>query len=101
MNIKVIETWNGDNYTAIIRALVSENTEVRIRISGKRLIIKDSNVGFYKCIPKGDPVEIPIYDNCITEDEPVEPCETSCPCKAIAEMTEEQKQMYREWGLMT
>lgn len=101
MNLKIIEVWNGSNYQAIIRALINEDTEIRIRVSGKRLIIKDPESGFYKCIPKGDPVEIPVHEHPRIIDDPViEIEEPKHPCMTISEMTEEQKQMYREWGLL-
>jgi len=94
MNLKLIEIWDGNNYTAIISALINHNTELRIRIHGKKLIIKDPRTGFYSCVPRGEPVEVP-DEVFIEEDEPVEQ-ETKRCCK---ELTQEEKQMYKEWGL--
>lgn len=96
MNLKLIEVWNGDNYTAIISALINHNTELRIRISGKKLIVKDPRSGFYSCVAKGDPVEVP--DEQVIEDDEF-PQEEVKP-EISRDMTEEQKQMYKEWGLL-
>ena len=97
MNLKLIEVWNGDNYTAIISALINHNTELRIRISGKKLIVKDPRSGFYSCIVKGDPVEVP-DERIIEEDE--FPQEEVKPAPVSRELTEDQKRMYKEWGLL-
>ena len=101
MNIKIIETWNGDNYQAIVSAIVGHNTEIRIKVQGKKLIIKDPSSDFYRCIPKGDPVEIP--DTKVIEDDPQiveEIPEKTLPSSCSTIMTEAQRKMYIEWGLL-
>ncbi len=59
MTLVVVEIWDGQNYIAIIKALSSINQELKIRVQGKKLIVKDTEAGFYRCIPIGSLVEIP------------------------------------------
>ena len=98
MNLKLIEVWDGENYTAIISALINHNTELRIRISGKKLIVKDPRSGFYACIQKGDPIEVP-DEKFIEDDEPLVQ-EEEVPKFVNTQMTEDQKEMYQRWGLL-
>lgn len=103
-HLEVIEIWDGNNYAAIIRALTHKNTEIRIRVSGKKLILKDTGLGFYRCVPPGDPVKIPkLEEPIVVDDPPIEPepePDPQLPTSAVAILTEEQRRMYQEWGLL-
>lgn len=51
--------WNGRNYLQIIQALDSKNQELKIRVQGKRLIVRDEEAGFYRVFTMDDFIEIP------------------------------------------
>lgn len=63
MTLKVLTVWNGNNFVSVIQALSSQNEELKIRVQGKKLIIKDDEAGFYRCIPIGEVIEIPDYES--------------------------------------
>lgn len=94
MKIKILCVWNG-NFAEVLQIISEHNTEVSIRTSNKKLIIKDRNVDFYTCIRLGDDIEVPVYDGSIYVDEIYIPDpelvrEKICP--ALYE------QMCKEWG---
>ena len=95
MNIKILCEWNG-NFAQAIQIISEHNTEVSIRTSNKKLIIKDRNVDFYICVRIGDEIEVPVYDGSIYVDEihipdPEPIKEKICPIL--------YEQMRKEWGL--
>lgn len=95
--IEVIGIWEGHNFIAIINILATRNTELRVKKQGKKLIIKDGSE-FYRCIPVGDPIEIPKYESpIIVEDEPFEEM-VKCECCQQG-ISESQIQLLKEWGL--
>ncbi len=61
--VEVIAVWDGKNLSEIIRVIVSKNTEITIKTLGpkRKLVIKDLDAGFYRCVPIGEMVEIPKY----------------------------------------
>jgi hypothetical protein len=60
MDLIAIGVWNG-NWSEAVKALHPHSTELRIRLSGKKLVIKDNGLGFYACIAIGCAIEIPLY----------------------------------------
>lgn len=96
--LKVIGVWNGD-FKSALAILASENTELRIRQNGKKLIIKDTSINFYSCVAHGCHIEIPVYEQPnIVVDEPLEEPETRCQC-CNGVISDEQKKLLKEWGL--
>lgn len=51
--------WNGKNYLQIIQALDSKNQELKVRVQGKRLIVRDEEAGFYRVFAIDDVIEVP------------------------------------------
>lgn len=82
-----VGVWNGKNFTDILQNIIKVNTEIRIRIQGRKLIIKHEN--YYRCIPAGEEVEIP-NQRMIEQDEPYQITDI---------MDEERIQRHREWGI--
>ena len=101
-SLEVIEVWNGKNYEAIVTALTSKNTEIRIRVSRNRLFLKDPTCDYQCCALIGEPVKIPKREiPIIEEDPPIEPePKMQLPTSAAEILTEDQKRMFREWGLL-
>jgi hypothetical protein len=67
--ITIKSKWNRDNRNEIVSEILAHNTEIRIKISGKKLILRDNNVDYYSCVPPGGSIEIPIYEGCMSEDD--------------------------------
>lgn len=74
MNIQVIGIWDGSNLHQVISILVNHNEELRVRVQGRKLIIKDPAINYYRCIPAGERIEIPKYESRINP-----PIQTSPP----------------------
>jgi len=101
MKTEIVGTWDGD-YQKAVSILYCRCRDIRIRVSGKRLIIKDESIDFYVCIPKGEPIEIPVYPPCDENDDPpIIMEEPKILSKAeIASMSSEQEELQRKWGLL-
>ena len=102
--LEVVEVWRGDNYVAIIRALTFKNTEIKIQVAGKKLLVTDPATGYYTCVHVGNKVEIPKLEAPVIEDDPpIEPepePPRELPTSAEHILTEDQIRMYQEWGLL-
>ncbi len=100
MNTEIIGIWEG-NYKVAVSLLYCKCRDLRVRQSGSRLIIKDSSIEYYACIPKGDPIRIPVYAPIDDDDDPPlvleEPVLTQ---QQIASMSAEQEELQRKWGLI-
>lgn len=105
-SLEVVEVWQGDNYQAIIRALTSKNTEIKIHVNRKRLVLHDPTCDYHCCALIGEPVKIPKRETpIIEEDPPLEPepepePKTQLPSSAAEILTEDQRRMFKEWGLL-
>jgi len=100
MKVEVIDIWNGTNFIQIIKILATKNTEIRIKIKGKKLIVKDPLVDYYSCVALGCPVEIPVHDHPIVEeDEPIPYVEPPPPQQRQYISEEEEIRLLKEWGL--
>jgi|SRR6478609_5378115 len=99
IDINVI--WNGDNFIEIIRVIALINTEVKVKVQGKRLCIRDDKVGFYNSVIIGDTPKIPEYFRSIVIDKPVEyvepVIEETAQCVVSTELSD---RMMMEWGLI-
>lgn len=95
--LKLIGCWRGNNFSLIIQEIAKHNTEVCIKIIGKRLIINDRHVDYYQSIIIGDEIYIPIYPECLVCDE-VE--EEACIQPKYVACTQESEALMREWGLI-
>lgn len=62
VQVELLLIWSGSNIVQIIQEILSRNEDITIRVQGNRLVIKDKDAGFYRCISIGDPVEIPKYE---------------------------------------
>jgi len=67
MKIEIVGVWKGNNISEIIRELMRINQELHVRVSGKKLIIKEININFYLCVRPGERIEIP--DNLVAYDQ--------------------------------
>lgn len=99
MTIIKVGTWDGKNIKDLIEIIITKNTEVKIKVQGKKLVVKDSNVDYYLCVPIGDLVEIPQYENCCIEDEIEEIEQEIGPSKTLVS-TELSNEMMVRWGLL-
>lgn len=62
--------WNGNNYIQVIQAFDSLNRELKIKVIGKRLVVRDEEAGFYRVFALGDILEVP--EKACEADEPIE-----------------------------
>jgi len=99
METRTIEVWTGANYIQIIQKSSTINSEVKIKVQGKKLVVRDPHIQYYQCIPIGDPVDIPFYPDSVIEDEVIESFEMHIK-KPIPELTPEQKERHKVWGLL-
>lgn len=98
MNITKIETWNGKNFNEILSKIAEVNSETRIKLLGKRIIIHDRQCNYYQNVVTGDIVEIPIYEGCLILDEYYEDeVAVSAPPEYNHELSNE---MMTRWGLL-
>lgn len=98
MKTEIVGTWDGD-YKATVALLCCKSREMRIRMQGKKLVIKDTRIEFYICIPLGEPIEIPVYETNDDEDEPIILEEPLSEVQKQS-LSAQQEQMMREWGLL-
>lgn len=95
-SIIAVGVWDGHNINTLISAIFLINTEVKIKKSGKRLIINDTAINHYRCVQPGDVVEIPVYNNCCVADE----YEEEILITPFVQSTELSNEMMIRWGLM-
>lgn len=101
MKVEIIGTWTGKNYSSIVKILLKKNTEITIKVQGKKLIIKDKTNDFYVCIPTGEPVEIPMYEVPVIEDDPVIEIKEEVKVDNRPRLSnEDRERIDREWGMM-
>lgn len=98
MNITKVGQWKGDNFNEILSKIAEVNSETRIKLLGKRIIIHDRQVNFYQNVVTGDIVEIPVYEGCLVIDEYYEDEVAVLP--AVEYNHELSNEMMTRWGLI-
>lgn len=65
--VEIIGVWTN-NFQVVLKALSKKNTEICIKRQGSKLVLRYDAIKFYRCIPYGGNIEIPINE-VIYEDE--------------------------------
>lgn len=104
MKTEIVGIWEG-NYREVVSLLFCKCREIHIRTQGKKLIVKDSRIDFYLCIPLGEPIEIPLYkelgyEESVDEDDDPVIMEEPLNETRQASISTEQEQLMRKWGLL-
>lgn len=95
---ETVALWDGD-YEKAESLLLSKNPLLIIKLQGKKISIRDTELDFYVCIPLGDAIQIPVY-NSEEDDDPPLILEEPMTEQKKASLSAEQEQLMRKWGLL-
>lgn len=86
-----VAVWQPNCFKWFLKYLASVNTEITVYKQGLKLVIHDKDIGFYRCTPPGDMVEIPLYERPVIFEDEFPP---------IIDTKLQSEGMMREWGLI-